>query len=252
MQEWRAIMICEICCGSYEDALAAYHGGAKRVELNAALHLGGLTPTAACLRLVKRDTTLKVICMVRPRGDGFCYTQAEKIQMFAEAEDLLKNGSDGIAFGFLTEDGQIDIESTAQMIDLIHRYHGEAVYHRAFDCVRNPYLAIETLIDLGADRILTSGLANKAMQGRDMLRHLQQRYGDQIELLAGSGINAENVKELLAYTGISQAHSSCKGWNTDLTTTGEHVTYAFAPVPHENCYDVVSETLVSKLVGALQ
>lgn len=241
----------EICCGSYEDALNAYRGGAERVELNSALHLGGLTPTAACLSLVLRDTKLKVICMVRPRGAGFCYTAAEKAQMFAEAEELLSHGSHGIAFGFLTENGQIDVDETRQMVQLIHQHGGEAVYHRAFDCVGNPYEAMDTLIELGVDRVLTSGLAEKAMAGKELIRTLQQRYGSQIELLAGSGVNASNARELMDYTGISQVHSSCKDWQTDPTTSGERVTYAFAPAPHESCYDVVSQELVAKLKEAL-
>ena len=90
--------IVEICCGGYEDALAAYRGGAKRIELNSALYLGGLTPSLAALILTKRNTDLKVIAMVRPRGAGFCYSDADFEVMEADAELLLKNGADGIAF----------------------------------------------------------------------------------------------------------------------------------------------------------
>ena len=94
----------EICCGSYEDALAAWKGGAERIELNSALYLGGLTPSIGSLRLVKENTGLKVISMVRPRGAGFNYTEAETEQMFADARILMENGSDGLAFGFLTSE----------------------------------------------------------------------------------------------------------------------------------------------------
>lgn len=237
----------EICCGSYEDALNAARGGAERIELNSALHMGGLTPTEACLSLVLRDTELKVICMVRPRGAGFCYTEAEKLQMFAEAKMLLERGCHGIAFGFLTAQAEIDEEATEKMVALIHRYGGEAVYHRAFDCVSNPDTAMKVLIALGVDRVLTSGQAEKAMLGKDLIRQLQQRYGEQIELLAGSGINASNARELMIYTGITQVHSSCKEWKIDPTTIGTQVSYAFASVPHETCYDVVDEDLVREL-----
>ena len=92
----------EICCGSYEDAVSASRGGAERIELNSALALGGLTPPAGCVRLVKERTDLKVISMVRPRGGGFCYTALETEQMFEDAKMLLEYGSDGLAFGFLT------------------------------------------------------------------------------------------------------------------------------------------------------
>ena len=208
----------EICCGSYEDALAASRGGAERIELNCALALGGLTPSVGCLRLVKKNTALKVISMVRPRGAGFCYTETEAEQMFEDARALLENGSDGLAFGFLTEDGEIDAERTGEMIRLIHSYDGrEAVFHRAFDCTSNPRKAMRKLIELGADRVLTSGLR-------------------------------DNARSLMEETGLTQVHSSCKDWRRDATTTGEHVTYRFAPEPHENNYDVVSEALVRKLV----
>lgn len=150
-------MTIEICCGSYEDALAAARGGAERIELNSALALGGLTPSAACLRMVKRCTDLLVVSMVRPRGAGFCYTEAQTEQMFEEARELLENGSDGLAFGFLTEDRCVDLEKTGRMTELIHSYGREAVFHRAFDCTEDPVRAIEELIGLGADRILTSG-----------------------------------------------------------------------------------------------
>ena len=129
--------------------------------------------------------------MVRPRGAGFCSTEAETEQMFADARILMENGSDGLAFGFLTPERKIDRQKTERMIRLIHEFHGEAVFHRAFDCVEDPYEAIETLIRLGADRILTSGLKEKAVQGAALLRELQERYGKQVQLLAGSGINAD-------------------------------------------------------------
>lgn len=160
----------EICCGSYEDALAAWKGGAERIELNSAVYLGGLTPSIGSLRLVKENTGLKVISMVRPRGAGFSYTEAETEQMFADARILMENGSDGLAFGFLTSEGKIDSERTGRMIRLIHEFHGEAVFHRAFDCVEDPYEAIEELIRLGTDRILTSGLKEKAAAGAGLLK----------------------------------------------------------------------------------
>lgn len=241
----------EICCGSYEDALAAWNGGAGRIELNSALYLGGLTPSIGSLRLIKANTGLKVISMVRPRGAGFCYTEAETEQMFADARILMENGSDGLAFGFLTLGGKLDSEKTGRMIELIHEFHGEAVFHRAFDCVEDPYEAIEELIRLGADRILTSGLKEKAPQGAPLLKELQKKYGNQIQLLAGSGVNGDNARTLMEETGLTQVHSSCRDWKGDATTSGRWVNYCFAPAPHENDYDAVSEALVRKLVGSV-
>ena len=165
----------EICAGSYYDALEACKGQADRIELNSALHLGGLTPSLASLILTKTSTDLKVICMVRPRGGGFCYGEADTQTMYADAKLLLENGADGIAFGFLNEDYTIDIPKTEHMVSIIKQYNKEAVFHRAFDCTDDPYSSIETLIKLKIDRVLTSGQRNKAMEGKELIKDLQSK-----------------------------------------------------------------------------
>ena len=246
-------IVVEICCGSYYDALRAYHGGASRIELNSALMLGGLTPSAATLKLVKQKLPdLKVIAMVRPRGAGFCYGDEEFQVMEAECQELLMVGADGIAFGCLNEDGTLDVEKNQRMISLIKKYQKEAVFHRAFDVSPNPIETIETLISMDVDRVLTSGLQEKAMEGAAVIKKLQQLYGDKIEILAGSGVNASNAKQLIEETGIHQVHSSCKDWLLDPTTKGNGVSYSIAFGEHEMKYDVVSEALVKQLVNSLK
>lgn len=241
----------EICTGSYADCMAAFHGGAERVELNSALSVGGLTASVAVLRRVKKETTLKVICMVRPRAGGFCYDEAETKIMMEEARLLLENGADGIAFGFLHADGTVHRERTLQMSELIHSFGKEAVFHRAFDVTKDPFQAMEVLLSCKIDRLLTSGQRAKAMQGAELIAQLQDRFGDRIEILAGSGVNAQNAGELLARTGIRQVHSSCKGYRLDPTTASEHVSYAYLDDAHAMEYDVVEETLVRALIDAL-
>ena len=227
----------EVCAGSYQDCIAAYQGSAKRVELNSALSVGGLTPSVASLVRVKKETDLTVICMVRVR---------------AAAKILLDHGADGIAFGFLNEDGTICEEDTKRMIDLIHSYNKEAVFHRAFDVTPDAFEAIETLIDLGADRVLTSGQKAKAMEGIDLIKVLNNQYGDKIQILPGSGMNAENAKMMMNYTGVYQVHSSCKSYKADATTTKNGVSYSYLASPHENDYDVVDVELVKKLVDSIK
>ena len=244
--------ILEICCGSYEDALAAYRAGAKRIELNSALHLGGLTPTLGTLQLVKKNTDLKIIAMVRPRGAGFCYSMADFETMKIDAEILMKHGADGIAFDCLDENGNIHMAQTQEIINIIKKYRGEVVFHRAFDCVKNPFESMETLIAMGVDRVLTSGLKEKAPEGIGLIAKLQEKYGDRIEILAGSGINASNALEIMKKTGIFQVHSSCKGWKRDSTTTGEEVSYSYASGEHRGDYDVVDEELVRKLMESVR
>ena len=243
-------IIVEICCGSYEDAINAYRGGAKRIELNSALYLGGLTPSIATLELIKKNTDLEVICMVRPRGAGFCYSDLEKEQIFAEAKALLEHGADGLAFGFLTEDRTIDLGCTQKMVNLVHFYEKTAVFHRAFDCVRDEKIAINELIKLKVDRVLTSGVKATAIEGRELIRGLQETVGAKIEILAGSGINKNNAKALIEYTKVKQIHSSCRAWQEDKTTFGDFVNYAFAQDENKACYDYVDENLVRNLIKA--
>ena len=239
----------EVCAGSVQDCINAQLGGTDRVELNSALHLGGLTPSLAMLKLVKEKTSLKVICMDRPRAAGFCYDDVEIETMFEDAKILLENGADGISFGFLNSDATINVTETKKMVELIHQYQKEAVFHRAFDCVDNPMYAIKQLIDCGVDRILTSGLQPTAMQGASVLEKLQSEFGNQIELLAGSGINANNIRALKEQTGLHQFHGSCKEWCKDPTTTVGNVSYAY----HESDdYDCVSLEKVKSIVQELR
>lgn len=239
----------EVCAGSVQDCINAQLAGADRVELNSALHLGGLTPSLAMLKLVKEKTSLKVICMDRPRAAGFCYDDVEIETMFEDAKILLENGADGISFGFLNSDATINVTETKKMVELIHQYQKKAVFHRAFDCVDDPMHAIKQLIDCGVDRILTSGLQPTAMQGASVLEKLQSEFGDQIELLAGSGINANNIRALKEQTGLYQFHGSCKEWCKDPTTTVGNVSYAY----HESDdYDCVSLEKVKSIVQELR
>jgi copper homeostasis protein len=241
----------EVCCGSFEDAMAAYEAGAERIELNSALSLGGLTPSLGSLILVKQYTDLEVMSMVRARGAGFCYTTYQYEQMLEDARLLAAYGTDGIVFGFLKEDRTIDKIRTKEFVQLIHDEGGKAVFHRAFDCVKDPYEAVETLIDLGVDRILTSGQQETAEEGISLLKDLQERYGRQIELLPGCGIRPENAVKIMKETGISQVHSSCQSLENDVTTAGEKVSYGYLDGEDESKYQIVSEEKVRQMLKVM-
>lgn len=243
----------EICCGSYADAMAAWRGGARRIELNSALYMGGLTPSLGSLRLAREHTDLEIIAMVRPRGGGFCYSREEYEQMCADAKLLLENGADGIAFGFLQEEGTVEQKATASFIQLIHSYtHKQAVFHRAFDCVDNLQDAFEILQGLGADRILTSGGAANAWEGRNQIEDLIRQGQNAMQILPGCGINEENAAELIRLTGAMQLHSSCRIWKQDPTGHSGSVSYAYAAEEGmEKAYDCVSEEKVRQLVSSV-
>ena len=137
-------LLFEVCCGSAEDAIEAAKGGAQRVELNSDLFHGGLTPTIGALQVAKRHIDIPVMCMVRPREGGFCYTDVEFEVMLADARALLDTGADGIVFGFLHEDGTVDRERTRQMLEVIG--DKTSVFHRAIDVTPDVFAALDALI----------------------------------------------------------------------------------------------------------
>ena len=200
--------ILEICCGSVDDVIAAERGGADRVELNCDLFHGGLTPSVGMLRTAKRHTALPIIVMIRPRNGGFCYTQIEYETALEDARQLLEAGADGLAFGFLHEDGSPDLARTAQLTQLCHDYHCQAVFHRAFDVVPRWSEAIASFIHLGITRILTSGQAPTAIQGIPQLNAMIEQAAGRIEILPGSGINPHNIEMFLDAVAVSQVHLS--------------------------------------------
>ncbi|NBI07053.1 copper homeostasis protein CutC [Senegalia massiliensis] len=242
----------EVCCDSLEDVIIAEKAGADRVELNNSMHLGGLTPSMGTIKLVSERCVISTIVMARPRGAGFCYNDYQYDTMVADIEEMMKYNIAGVAFGCLTKNKEIDIEKNKKIIEILKKNDKQVVFHRAFDCVVDPYKSIEILIDLGVDRILTSGLASKAVEGVELLKDLQKKYGQKIEILAGSGVNESNAKYIMDGTGISQYHSSCKTWEIDPTTIGNDVSYAYANSPHENEYNVVSYEKVKELINIVK
>ncbi len=235
----------EVCCGSFADAYNAYIGGADRVELCSSLYLGGLTPTLGSFILTKEKTDLEIVCILRPRAGGFCYGENDIKIIFEDAKIFLEHGVDGLVFGFLTENHDLDIELTKKMIKLIKSYNKEAILHRCFDCVNYPEKVIERCIELGIDRILTSGYKESAFKGIDNIAYLQANYGDKIQILPGAGINQNNVLELIKKTNVSQIHSSCKGYELDNTNVGKNVKYSY--LKDELAYEVVDADIVRKM-----
>lgn len=204
-------IVTELCAGSLADCMtAANFPEIDRIELNCALELGGLTPSFSTFAEARKITGKKIICMIRPRPAGFNYSSDEKQLMFREARLFLESGADGIVFGFLNADLTVDEESTAQMCRLAHSFSKEAVFHMAFDLTHDASAAVESLISCGTDRILTRGHAENALQGKEEITSLINRYGSDIHFLPGGGVNAGNVREILGYTKSGQIHFSAK------------------------------------------
>lgn len=201
----------EICTGSLTDVINATKiSEVDRIELNCALELGGLTPSLATFIKAKQSTDKKIICMVRPRPAGFIYNQFEKETMLYDAKIFLDNGADGIVFGSLTNDYKIDKDFTFQMTNLIHSYKKEAVFHKAFDVLKNMDEGIEDLISLHVDRILTSGGEENVEKGIDKIKRLNEIAQNRIEILPGGGVDENNAKKVLELTKCSQIHMTAK------------------------------------------
>ncbi len=241
--------IAEICCGSYEDAYIAEKAGADQIELNSALFLGGLTPSFGTVKLVIKNLNTPVLAMVRPRAGGFLYNDFEYKTILEDTTNLLNLGVDGIVFGFIDENCNIDIKRTQEITNLIHDKGKVAVFHRAFDQTNNPYKSIEELINLSVDRVLTSGQKVTATEGFELLKTLEEEYGKNVEIIAGSGLNYNNINELHSKTNISMFHSSCKAWKVDPTTIG-NISYSYSSNNIDK-YDVTSLDLAKKFVKSI-
>lgn len=242
----------EICCATVADVRAAVAGGADRIELANAFYMGGLTPSMGTLEKAKAICKVPIAAIVRPRGGGFCYTQDEYDTMLCDAKQLLEAGVDGIVFGFLTEEKQVDMIRTQAFVDLIHAYGKEAVFHKAFDCIQDQETALRQLIELQVDRVLTSGGGRSAIEKKEKLKHLIDNYGKQITILLGGGIRANNVGELLQYTGATQIHTACSGFLEDFTVSGNCVSYAYRQDVAPQLYEAVDADQVKAVRFAIE
>ena len=199
-------VLIEVCCGSADDVIQAKLAGADRVELNSDLFHGGLTPTIGSFLVAKRETGLPVMTMIRPREGGFCYTKAEFAVCLEDARALLEAGADGLVFGFLHEDGRIDLERTRQLAELALSAGKEAVFHRAIDVVPDWREAIDQLASLSLTRILTSGQESDVAYGTETVRQMIAYAGGRIQILPGAGITRRNAARIVAETGADQIH----------------------------------------------
>ena len=238
-------MTLEIVAQSSDDALAAERAGADRLELVSALSLGGLTSSFGALEETLSACDLPVVAMLRPRSGGFAYGSGELAAMIRDGERFLAAGAQGLVFGVLNPEGKIDAKTNARLVKL----GGEAVFHRAFDLLSNSWEALERLIDLGFQRVLTSGGPGAACDNLDALAHLVERADGRIEILAGGGIRAANVREIVERTGVGQVHLAALEWAIDPSATGA----AFNEPPHpEDRYGRVDESTVAAVRRGLK
>lgn len=198
----------EICAGSVTSALAAQQGGAYRVELCDNLKDGGTTSSYGMLLLACKNLRIKLYPIIRPRGGDFFYSDLEFEVMKADVQQCRNLGCDGVVFGILKADGEIDTKRCLELKEIAGSMG--TTFHRAFDRCKNPYQALEEIIKMGFERILTSGTETSAVKGALMISSLIKQAAGRISIMPGAGIRPENLRELIEQTGATEYHSTAK------------------------------------------
>lgn len=200
----------EVCVDSLESALAAINGGADRLELCSSLIDGGLTPTPGLLIQIQNMNcrNIPVYCLLRCKPGNFIYKTEEIEIMKEDARILRKNGADGFVFGALSENGDVDMKICRDIIRVSHPL--PVTFHRAFDFCKRPTIEVEVIIDLGFQRILTSGKQQNAQLGVKLIRKLVEQVGNRIIIMPGGGVNKENIKFIMENTEATEIHGSFK------------------------------------------
>jgi copper homeostasis protein len=200
--------ILEVCVDNLQGAIAAARGGADRLELCASLADGGLTPSSAFIMAVKKAVNIPVYVMIRPRGGDFTYADEEFAMILQEVADAKAAGADGIVTGVINLQGELCPIKNAALIAAAQPLG--VTLHRAFDVTPDMFAALETAIELGFERILTSGGQAKAIESANTIAQLVQQAANRICIMPGSGINTNNIYELVAATNATEYHFSAK------------------------------------------
>lgn len=200
----------EIATADLETTRLAVAGGADRIELCANLSEGGTTPAYGTLRICRDSFDLPIFPIIRPRAGDFLYSPDEFRTMQLEVELVKTMGFEGVVIGLLQADGGIDLSRTEILREVA--YPLEVTFHRAFDRCLHPQEALEQLISIGIDRVLTSGQSPTAPEGVDLIKNLQQQANGRIMIMPGSGVRPDNLRFLQEKTGCTEFHSSMRGW----------------------------------------
>jgi copper homeostasis protein len=197
-------MICEICVDSVAGVRAAKAAGAQRVELCADLLEGGITPSLGMIRQARKVPGIDLNVMIRPRGGDFLFNEDEFAAMRADIETAKAKGANGVVIGLLTAAAEIDVDRTRDLVALARPL--SVTFHRAFDVAAEPFGALEALIELGVDRVLTSGQEPTVLEGLPLIVELMKRAGDRIVIMPGGGITARNIDRIVGAARPREIH----------------------------------------------
>jgi len=198
----------EICCYNLESAIIAAAAGADRIELCADPAAGGTTPGIGLIKSVRKKTEIELYPIIRIRGGDFLFSEEEFQVMLMEVEACKHAGCEGVVFGTLLPDGRVDKTLTSRLLE--KAYPMGVCFHRAFDWTRNPFEALEDIIEIGCERVLTSGQQPTAIMGASLIRDLIIQSDGRIQIMPGSGVRSANILNIKNETGASQFHSSAR------------------------------------------
>ncbi|XP_023019600.1 copper homeostasis protein cutC homolog [Leptinotarsa decemlineata] len=245
-------VILEVCVDSVESAVAAVAGGADRLELCSSLVDGGLTPTPGFLIQCKNlfcQKNISFFCLIRCRPGNFIYDHNEVEIMKEDAKILRKHGADGFVFGALSENGDVNMKICREIIRVCHPL--PVTFHRAFDFCKRPTIEVEVIIDLGFERILTSGKQQNAQLGVKLIQKLMEQVGNRIIIMPGGGITKDNVKYILENTEAKEIHGSFKSLKEETETTQSEEDKVPIGERQGSSY-VTSESTVSEIVDIIK
>lgn len=194
----------EVCVDSVESAVEAQKGGAARVELCDNLMEGGTTPSYGSIEIARKLLDIKLQVIIRPRGGDFLYSDIEFEIMKRDIEAARSLAADGVVIGILDENGDVDKARTAELISLARPM--SVTFHRAFDVSRDAFRSLDDLIEIGVDRILTSGQEATAVEGADLIGELVRRADGRISIMACGNLNERNLAKVIAATNVHEVH----------------------------------------------
>lgn len=237
----------EVCCSSLSEVREAVAGGARRVELCAAITCGGVTPSHATIKsITEAALDIDINVLIRPREGGFHYSEEEVEVMCHDIEFCRQMGVHGVVIGALTRDGEIDIEACRRMVEAAGDL--SITFHRAFDVCIEPLQALEHIIALGCDRLLTSGQKPSAEQGAERIAELVSHAAGRIIIMPGAGITPQNIALIEQKTAATEFHSTAAINDSDYAYRGADVSFAAYP-DREGIIRHSSREVVSELVN---
>lgn len=238
--------IIEIATSDFLTTRSAVEGGTDRIELCANLAEGGTTPSYGHIKKCRETFDVLIYPIIRPRGGDFLYNDEEFEIMMQDINLCKQLGCDGVVIGLLNKDGSIDIKRTSALVEAA--YPLGVTFHRAFDRCRDPFEAMEQLIEIGCERILTSGQKPVATEAIELIAQLNKTADERIIIMPGSGVRKENIKTLAEKTGCVEFHSSLRG---KVKTAMEFVHPAFADSEESYMNNTIDATEVMEFRNAL-